>query len=110
MLRSAARDIYRRLMDAVDPDLVDTAEAALRDTPGVHEVESLRLRWIGHRLRAETGIVVDHRLGVIDAHAIAVDAHHRLLHQVPRLSEATVHVSPAAADGDDRHAALAHHR
>ena len=49
VLRSAARDIYRRLMDAVDPELVDTAEAALRDTPGVHDVESLRLRWIGHR-------------------------------------------------------------
>ena len=110
VLRSAAREIYRRLMDAVDPDLVDKAEAALHDTPGVHQVESLQLRWIGHRLRAETGIVVDHRLGVIDAHAIAVNAHHRLLHQVPRLSEATVHVSPAAADGDDRHAALAHHR
>ena len=110
VLRSAARDIYRRLMDAVDPELVDTAEAALRDTPGVHDIESLQLRWIGHRIRAETGIVVDHRLGVIDAHAIAVAAYHRLLHQVPCLSEATVHVSPSIADGDDHHAALAHHR
>jgi cation diffusion facilitator family transporter len=110
VLRSAARDIYRRLMDAVDPALVDTAEAALRTTPGVHDIETLKLRWVGHRLRAETGIVVDHHLGVIDAHAIAVDAHHRLLHQVPRLSDATVHVSPAASDGDDRHATLAHHR
>lgn len=110
VLRTAARDIYRRLMDAVDPCLVDKAEAALRTTPGVQQVESLQLRWIGHRLRAETGIVVDHHLGVVDAHAIAVDAHHRLLHDVPRLSEATVHVSPTAADGEDRHAALAHHR
>jgi len=110
VLRSAARDIYRRLMDAVDPELVDTAEAALRDTPGVHDIESLKLRWIGHRIRAETGIVVDHHLGVIDAHAIAVDAHHRLLHQVPRLSEATVHVSPTTSDDKDHHATLAHHR
>ncbi|HEY0815351.1 MAG TPA: cation diffusion facilitator family transporter [Pseudonocardia sp.] len=110
VLRTAARDSYRRLMDAVDPHLVDTAEAAIRATPGVADVESLQLRWIGHRLRAETGIVVDHRLGVVEAHAIAVDAHHRLLHQVSRLSEATVHVSPAATPGDDHHAALAHHR
>ena len=110
MLRSAARDIYRRLMDAVDPELVDTAETALRDTPGVHDVESLQLRWIGHRIRAETGIVVDHHLSVIDAHAIAVDAHHRLLHQVPRLSEATVHTSPTPSDDKDHHATLAHHR
>jgi len=73
-------------------------------------IGSLQPRWIGHRLRAETGIVVDHRLGVVDAHAIAVNAHHRLLHRVPRLSEATVHVSPTAPDGVDRHAVLAHHR
>ncbi len=70
----------------------------------MHDIESLQLRWIGHRIRAETGIVVDHHLGVIDAHAIAVDAHHRLLHQVPRLSEATVHVIPTTSDGKDHHA------
>ena len=110
VLRGAARDIYRRLMDAIDPQLVDAAEDALRATPGVRDVESLRLRWLGHRLRAETGIVVDHRLDVVEAHAIAVDAHHRLLHRVPRLSDVTVHVSPAAQAGRDHHASLAHHR
>jgi cation diffusion facilitator family transporter len=110
VLRGAARDIYRRLMDAIDPQLVDAAEDALRATPGVRDVESLRLRWLGHRLRAETGIVVDHSLGIVDAHAIAVDAHHRLLHRVPRLSDVTVHVSPAAQAGRDHHASLAHHR
>ena len=76
----------------------------------MRDVESLRLRWLGHRLRAETGIVVDHRLDVVEAHAIAVDAHHRLLHRVPRLSDVTVHVSPAAHAGRDHHASLAHHR
>jgi divalent metal cation (Fe/Co/Zn/Cd) transporter len=49
VLRGAARDIYRRLMDAVDPDLVDAAEAAVRDVPGVRSVDSVQLRWIGHR-------------------------------------------------------------
>jgi cation diffusion facilitator family transporter len=110
VLKGAATDIYRRLMDAVEPDLVASAGMSLRSTPGVQEVEDLRLRWIGHRIRAETGIVVDSGLGLIDAHAIAVDAHHRLLHDVPRLVDATVHVSPSALDGRDHHAALAHHQ
>jgi len=110
VLRSAARDIYRRLMDAVDPDLVDSAEASIRSTPGVLDVENLRLRWIGHRIRAESGIVVDAGLGIIDAHAIAVLAHHRLLHDVPKLADATVHVSPSSEDGLDHHAPLAHHQ
>jgi len=111
VLRGAARDIFRRLMDAVDPELVDAAEASLRAVPGVQDVESLRLRWIGHTIRAETGLVVDDQLGLVAAHAIAADAHHRLLHDVPRLVEATVHVSPAGPAGHEQHAAItAHHR
>jgi len=110
VLKGAATDIYRRLMDAVDPELLDAAERALRAVPGVLDVEDLRLRWIGHRIRAETGLVVDAGLGVVDAHAIATAAHHRLLHDVPRLSDATVHVSPADTDGHDHHAELAHHQ
>ncbi len=109
VLRSAARDIYRRLMDAVDPDLVDAAETSIRSTPGVLDVEDLRLRWIGHRIRAESGIVVDAGLSIVDAHEIAVLTHHRLLHDVPKLVDATVHVSPNSGDGHDHHAALAHH-
>lgn len=110
VLKSAATDIYRRLMDAVDPGLVDAAEASLRATSGVLDVEDVRLRWTGHKIRAEIGIVVDSTLGIVDAHAIAVDALHRLLHDVPRLVDATVHVSPSACDGQGHHADLDHHQ
>jgi len=94
VLRNAARDIYRRLMDAVEPELMDTAEATLRTVPGVVDVEQLRMRWIGHRLRAEVGVVVDEHLDVAAGHAIAHDAQHRLTHVVSKLDDATVHVSP----------------
>ncbi len=110
VLRGAMRDIYRRLMDAVDPDLVDAAEAAVRDVPGVRSVDSVRLRWIGHRMRAEITLTVDNTLGVVEAHAIADEAQHQLIHRVPRLDEATVHVNPAALPGVDHHAATGHHR
>jgi cation diffusion facilitator family transporter len=106
VLRGAAADIYRRLMDAVDPRLVDTAEAAVRAVPGVLEVEELRLRWSGHRVRAEVGIAVDPGLDVVAAHDIATAVQHRLLHDVPKLVAATVHVGP---HGGDHHAVLAHH-
>jgi divalent metal cation (Fe/Co/Zn/Cd) transporter len=109
VLRGAATDIYRRLMDAVDPELVDLAEKSLRSVPGVLAVEELRLRWIGHRVRAETGIVVDPELSIVAAHDIATEAKHTLLHNVPKLVAATVHVSPRDTDGHDHHAALAHH-
>jgi divalent metal cation (Fe/Co/Zn/Cd) transporter len=112
VLRDAAREVYRRLMDAVDPDLVDLAAAALGGTPGVLGVGDLRLRWIGHPLRAEVEVVVDAGLPLLAAHQIAHDAEHRLLHAVPRLSAALVHADPGGAAGaaSPAHQQLAHHR
>jgi cation diffusion facilitator family transporter len=109
VLKDATTQIYRRLMDAVEPGLVADAEHVLGSTPGVREVEGVLLRWVGHRLRAEVGIVVDPGVSVVDGHAIATDAHHRLMHNVPKLAEATVHVSPGGPAGENHHAALAHH-
>ncbi|MFJ9867001.1 cation diffusion facilitator family transporter [Streptomyces sp. NPDC101165] len=110
VLRDAAREVFRRVMDAVDPALVDRAERAVRAVPGVREVGELRLRWIGHRLRAELAVVVDGEVSVRQAHAIAVEAEHALLHAVPKLTAALVHADPAPVPGEtDPHLALAHH-
>ena len=108
VLKDAAREVYRRLMDAVDPALVDAAEAALQGVDGVLGAGRVRMRWIGHTLRAEADIVVDPRLTVVQAHALAVAAEHALIHAVPGLTGATVHTDHTA-EGADPHAALAHH-
>ncbi|MHC3452668.1 cation diffusion facilitator family transporter [Streptomyces prasinus] len=110
VLRGAAREVFRRVMDAVDPALVDRAEQALRQVPGVRGVGELRLRWIGHRLRAEVAVVVDGGATVREAHRIAVAVEHTLLHSVPRLTAALVHADPEPAPGEhDPHLPLAHH-
>jgi cation diffusion facilitator family transporter len=57
VLVETTRMVFRRLLDGVDPELVDAAEAALTATSGVVGVGTVRLRWTGHRLRAEAGIV-----------------------------------------------------
>jgi cation diffusion facilitator family transporter len=103
----AAREVGRRLMDSVDPALTDAAEATLLGTPGVLGVGQLRLRWIGHRLRAECEIGVDPNSSVVQAHDIAVSAEHALLHAIPRLAAVTVHADPV--DSADHHAPLADH-
>ncbi|MBC9715070.1 cation transporter [Streptomyces sp. TRM66268-LWL] len=111
VLRDAAREVFRRVMDAVDPAVVDTAEQALLAADGVRAVSELRLRWIGHRLRAEVAVVVDGDLSVREAHDVAVRAEHALLHAVPKLVAALVHADPAPVEGaDDPHLPLAHHR
>jgi len=110
VLIGAAKGIYQRLMDAVDPALTAEATTTLRRTPGVIDTEHVRLRWIGHRIVADAGIVVDQHLDLVAAHDIATNAHHRLLHEIPKLAAVTIHVSPQAGPGTDHHEVLGHHR
>jgi cation diffusion facilitator family transporter len=109
VLRQAGAAIWHRLMDAVDPEVLDRAEHALRDTPGVLGVGQLRLRWVGHRLHAECEVIVDAGASVVEAHRAAVSAEHELRHAVPHLRMALVHADPQPSEGTDYHAALAPH-
>jgi cation diffusion facilitator family transporter len=95
VLRTAARDIYRRLMDAVDPALLDAAEAALASEPGVLSVRMVRMRWIGHRLHAEAELSIDPATSLTAAHTLAHDAERRLTEAVPKLDKAVIHAYPA---------------
>ncbi len=109
VLKDAARDIYYRLMDAVDPELIDEIGRVLENVPGVEAVDDVRVRWIGHELRAEVQIAVAPSLDVGAAHAVAVEAHHALLHDLHRLTSAVVHVHPSSAGWSEHHASIAHH-
>ncbi len=97
VLRGSVREVGRRLMDGVDPGLVDAAEDALRGVDGVRGVGALRMRWIGHSLRAEADVVVDGTLTVVAAHRVAEAAEQALIRAVPRLLAATVHIDHAPA-------------
>jgi cation diffusion facilitator family transporter len=110
VLRQAAREIYRRLMDAVDPALIGQAEQTLRATPGVLDTGQVRMRWIGHQLRAECEVIIDPDITAVQAHQVTVASEHDLLHAISRLSAALVHADPQARGGTDFHQALASHR
>jgi len=98
VLRTAVRDVFRRLLDGVDPELVDAAERTLAQRPGVKAVHSVRMRWIGHRLHADAELDVDPDTSLTEAHRIAHDAEHELIHAVPKLSSALIHAYPAHTD------------
>jgi cation diffusion facilitator family transporter len=95
VLRTAVRDVFRRLIDGVDPQLVDTAEAVLAGQAGVRSVHSVRLRWIGHRLHADAELDIDPTLSLAAAHRIAHDSEHDLTHALPKLATAMIHAYPA---------------
>ncbi len=72
-------------------------------------MDDVRIRWIGHNLRVEAKITVDCESSLVEAHTIAENAHHDLLHRLPRLREALIHTNPCNHDGADHHAPVAHH-
>jgi cation diffusion facilitator family transporter len=95
VLRSAVQQVSARLMDAVDPTIVDQATTAITSIEGVRQIRELRIRWIGHTLRAELDITADPALSITQAHDLAHHAEAHLLTDVHRLTAATVHISPA---------------
>jgi cation diffusion facilitator family transporter len=108
ILISTAREVFGRLMDAVDPELVETLEQKALQ-PGVQEVTSTRLRWLGHRLEAEVHITVDSELTTAQSHAIAEEVRHRVFHDMSKISDVIVHVDPCTHAVADHHTATRDH-
>ncbi len=109
ILRDAARAVFQRLMDAVDPALVSEIEHVAAEVDGVIEVERVGVRWMGHRLIASTDLVVDCQLTVAAAHDIAEAVRHELFHHVRGLDTVIVHLDPCEHGGSDHHAATRTH-
>jgi cation diffusion facilitator family transporter len=107
VLCGAARQIYYRLMDAVDPAIVDQITDVSGRAPGVRSTAAPKVRWLGHRLVADLAITVGGDLDVRGGHAIAEEVRHRLLHEVAHLDDVHVHVDP---DDPDAHRTVETHR
>ncbi len=99
----AGKDVVIRMVDGIDPIIPEEIREGGAGTEGVKEVTDVRVRWVGHRLRAEVNIAVDPSLSVEAGHAIAKDVRHHLLHHLPYLDDATIHVDPLTASGEEHH-------
>lgn len=95
VLRTAIRDVFVRLLDGIDPVVLARAEQVLANQAGVRAVHRVRMRWLGHRLHADAELDVDPGLSLAQAHQIAHDAEHELMHAVPKLATALIHAYPA---------------
>ena len=90
----AARTVLHRALDGTDETTLALIEAVAGAVGGVEHVTDARAHWSGHRLLAELNIAVEPSLTVDQGHTIADDVQDALLHEVPRLAEAMVHVDP----------------
>jgi cation diffusion facilitator family transporter len=105
----ATRTMWYRLMDAVDPEIVDQIEQTAHNIAGVINVHDTRVRWLGHRLQVELHITVDEDLPTRESHRIAEEVRHALFHDQPHLSFVDIHVDPCGHSGEDPHKSTGHH-
>jgi len=99
----SGKSLFTRLLDGVDPEVIDEVRHAAKHVDGVEDIAEVRVRWIGHRLLAEVNVAVRSDLSVEQGHAIATEVRHQLLHHLPYLSNATIHVDPLGASGETHH-------
>ncbi len=92
LLWGTSRNIGRRLLDGIEPDLVARAHDALAEVDGVHAVTDLRLRWIGHRLHAEAEVLTDD-LPLSQIRTIVGTAESRARSRLPNLD--AIHIRAA---------------
>ncbi len=108
ILWDSAGPIFNRLLDGVDPVVVDEIAHAASHVPGVQAVSEVRVRWLGHRMLTELNIAVEPHLSVDEGHELARQVHHELLHELTYLWAATIHVDPAHALGSRYHGYVDH--
>lgn len=107
LLWQSSRTMLDRLMDAVDPDVVDRIETTVLAIDGVQAVADIRARHQGHLLLITLCISVDPEITMAAGHAIAHTVEHSLLNEFPNAGEAVVHVDPLG--DDDAHNVAARH-
>jgi cation diffusion facilitator family transporter len=110
IVKETALTMWRRLMDAVEPEVVDGIERVAAEVPGVEAVHDVRVRWLGHNLQAELHTMVDEELPTRESHRIVEEVRHVLFHAQPRLAAISVNVDPCGHGGADPHDLTAHHR
>jgi len=106
LVRSAQR-MWRRVLDGIEPGIVDDVEATIRTVDGVRDVTDLRVRWHGHRLLIAASVAVDADLTVKVGHDTAHDVEHALHHRFTFPIAADIHVDPHGQT--DAHETTAHH-
>ena len=99
----SGRQIFSRMLDGVDPHVIDEIRHAAAHVPQVKEVTDIRARWLGHRLHAEVNVTLPSQITVAAAHTIAEEVRHQLLHHLKYLSLVVIHTDPEEKSGERYH-------
>ncbi|RUW66562.1 cation transporter [Mesorhizobium sp. M4B.F.Ca.ET.143.01.1.1] len=85
----SSKAVLTRMLDGVEPGIVDEIHHAAEHVPGVRLVDA-RARWIGHRLHADIAIAADETLPLAEANRLAAMLEDELFQHMPALAAANV--------------------
>ena len=105
----SAREMWHRIMDAVDPELYEEFNHIASHVDGVMDVHSTAIRWVGHRLWGEMHVTVDCQQSVLEGHSITEEVRHALFHKFPAMVEVVVHADPCECDKSINYHPTTHH-
>jgi cation diffusion facilitator family transporter len=92
----SAKAVLTRMLDGVERPTIGELRHAAQHARGVLGVESVRARWLGHRLEAEMRLVVDPALSLADARKVAHDIEEHARGHLPALERLLVETVPAS--------------
>ncbi len=95
IVKDAARAVWRRLIDGIEPEIVTQLERTPLDVDGVRGVHRVRARWVGHKIEADLHLAVDPELTVRESHAIGERVEEALRAQIRSLGGVVIHVCPS---------------
>ncbi len=87
--------VFYRLMDAVDPSIVNRIEHFAEQVEGVGQIVKLRVHWVGHRLFTEVTATVDETRTLVEAHSVAQRIQEKLHEAIPAMGEVVVQFEPS---------------
>jgi cation diffusion facilitator family transporter len=88
----SARSVLARMLDGIEPGVMDEIHHAAAHVPGAHIVDA-KARWIGHKLHADIAIAVNEALPVSEANKITAALEDELFEHMPALAAANVRFS-----------------
>ena len=94
IVKDSALSMWRRMMDAVEPETVEAIERSAASVPGVEEVSGVRARWVGHRVHSEVEIGVDGELSASEVAGIRKRLVLEARRAVPKLERMVVEAVP----------------
>ena len=108
----SAKAVLTRALDGVDPDIPQEIRHALEHVPGIRAVETIRARWLGHRLTADLDVAIDGAATLHEADTIRDAIREQLQAHLPALATMRIMVKSfdtEVPDAGGRRVSTHHH-